>query len=354
MPVSHKAKQSGAQKRKRAKVKRIVFRTLLYIFTVLLLVVFGVYAMLNVAFNGPSTTAADVLTESLLESSALKFVPYIFYTDERVEQIKQRNSVVTTYDEVDTSLITFTQAENAKSQTEEGPDIYIEDDIRVEEIKGATYQGWMMIVKDPSRVFVGVSTDYFTDNQPGLLISELADKYNAVGAVNGGAFSDSNGQGNGGMAEGLTISEGKIMNTYVAEDFTTVGFDENNVLVIGNFSRAQAEEKHIRDAVSFGPALIINGEPAKTSGASSGLNPRTAIGQCADGSVLLLVIDGRQVNSLGASYADLIEIMLRYGAVNACNLDGGTSSNMVYEGEMLNTGAPIIGARHIPTAVLVR
>ena len=68
----------------------------------------------------------------------------------------------------------------------------------------------------------------------------------------------------------------------------------------------------------------------------------------------MLVIDGRQVNSMGASMADLIEIMLRFGAVNAANLDGGSSSNLYYEGEYINDGVALTGSRDIPTSFIVR
>ena len=85
-----------------------------------------------------------------------------------------------------------------------------------------------------------------------------------------------------------------------------------------------ALDRGVRDAVSFGPVLVVNGEAVEVNGSGSGLNPRTAIGQREDGSILLVVIDGRQVNSLGASYSDVIELMLEYGAVNAANLDGGS------------------------------
>ena len=61
-----------------------------------------------------------------------------------------------------------------------------------------------------------------------------------------------------------------------------------------------------------------------------GVNPRTGIGQRSDGAILMLVIDGRQVSSLGATFADMTDIFLSYGAVNACNLDGGSSSVMMY------------------------
>jgi exopolysaccharide biosynthesis protein len=83
------------------------------------------------------------------------------------------------------------------------------------------------------------------------------------------------------------------------------------------------------------------------------VNPRTAIGQRSDGAVLLLVIDGRQVSSLGATYLDVAEVMLSYGAVNACNLDGGSSSVMWYGGKYINSPCTVVGIRPVPTTFLV-
>ena len=80
---------------------------------------------------------------------------------------------------------------------------------------------------------------------------------------------------------------------------------------------------------------------------------QNCIGQRADGAVLLLVVDGRQANSLGATYTDLIDIMLDFGAVNAANLDGGSSSYMVYENEIITTRASLYQPRRMATAILV-
>lgn len=112
-------------------------------------------------------------------------------------------------------------------------------------------------------------------------------------------------------------------------------------------------ERGLRDALSFGPAFIINGEAAEISGTGGGLNPRTVIGQRADGAVLLLVIDGRQPQSLGATYQDCIQVMQEWGAVNAANLDGGSSTQMIYQGETVNVSASLYGPRNIPTAFVV-
>ncbi len=67
----------------------------------------------------------------------------------------------------------------------------------------------------------------------------------------------------------------------------------------------------------------------------------------------MLVITGRQANSLGATYADETELMLKYGAVNAVNMDGGSSSLMWYDGGYVNNASAIVGVRPIPTSFLV-
>ena len=109
--------------------------------------------------------------------------------------------------------------------------------------------------------------------------------------------------------------------------------------------------------LTFGPALVKDGQVTVSSsdevGRAMTSNPRTAIGQCADGSVLLLVLDGRSINTLGATMQDVADIMLEYGAVNAGNLDGGSSSVMVYDGEIINNCASVTGPRNIPTAFIV-
>ena len=99
-----------------------------------------------------------------------------------------------------------------------------------------------------------------------------------------------------------------------------------------------ADQTEASDKNNHFVQLVINGEARDMNGMGSGLNPRTAIGQRSDGSVLMLVTDGRgKAGHLGASASDLINIMVEYGAVNAANLDGGSSSCMYYNGEYLMT-----------------
>jgi len=368
-------KLTKAQRRRRRRNRRIAWRVTLSVLTLIGLVLVAALSAGQAAFNGPSQTVGDLLTVSMLETSALKFVPRIFYSKEKVDEVVARNSVSEDNGETDTSLIVVAKPtptpdpnvtpEPVEAVVEATPQptpepvpenlLYTEDGIELYQVKSGTYLGYMMVVQDPARVAVGTCRDKFSESK-GLQLKDIAKRYDALAAINGGGFEDKGGMGNGGMPMGLVISEGKVLHTGDPGKYNvTVGFNQDNIMVLAkNMTKSEAEEKGLRDAITFGPALVVNGEPVSVKGASSGLNPRTAIGQRADGAVLMLVIEGRQASSLGATYADLISIMLDYGAVNAINMDGGSSSLMYYKGEYVNNGVVLTGSRTMPTAFIVR
>ncbi|MBQ3222074.1 MAG: phosphodiester glycosidase family protein [Clostridia bacterium] len=345
------ARRERARRRRRARaIRRVIGRSFLVLITVVVLAVAAVFGVATVLAYGPSGTLSDWLVMSTLETSAAKFVGYIYFSDEEMEAIKARNSVQMSDDEVDTSLVVIAPVEE---KPETAGEVQQEQDIEIVPVTGPTYNGYMMIVKDPSRVSVGVSNNL--GNQAGMRLAEIAEKYGAVGAVNAGGFLDDNGLGDGGTPIGPVISQGEVVwRRGGGDNNLVIGMTKDNKLTFGVMSATTAFENGVRDCVTFGPALVKNGEAVDISGAGSGLNPRTAIGQRGDGAMLLLVINGRKVNSLGASYADLIEVMLDFGAVNAANLDGGTSSFMYYEGELVNDKASLYGTRKLPTAWIVK
>jgi exopolysaccharide biosynthesis protein len=226
------------------------------------------------------------------------------------------------------------------------------DGIEIHEVHGETYSGKIMIVYDPSRVVVSAIPE-FTEGYHGWTLQQHVENNGAVAGINGGKYEDESGLGAGGMPEGMVISRGVVRMGNDGGRYGVYGFNEDNVLIVGKMTAAYAMEIGIRDSVTFGPALIVNGKPAQTSGVGGGLNPRTAIGQREDGAVLLLVIEGRKTSSLGASMADIIDVMLEYGAVNAANLDGGMSSSMFYDGEIIVDNCTVRDTRRIPTAFIV-
>ena len=210
-----------------------------------------------------------------------------------------------------------------------------------------------MIVQDPKRVCFGV-LDAYGEEQEGRFLYDFIDAYRGVGGTNAGGFYDPEGNGNGGIPEGVVISGGELR--YGEEDTVysnVIGLDAQHRLCLGDMTPAEALEQGIESAVSFAPGPVLVKDGVRQQKLGGGINPRTCIGQRADGSILLLVVEGRKPDSLGATYDDLAELMERYGAVNAANLDGGSSSLMYYKGQQLTRGSNIVGMRTLATAVIV-
>ena len=312
----------------------------------LLVTLLGVIWVLE---KGPSPTVTEKFCRSMRETSAIQWIPNLFLSPEEVDAFKSESTETDETETVNTSLIHIAPAAEDESTG---------DGVELVAITHGTAKGKLLIVRDPSRIVLGVSAKEFSANVPGMQLTELVEKYNAVAGINAGGFNDENGRGNGGVPQGLVISEGVLRHGNGGTKYNVVGFDGDHILHVGTMTADEAVAQGIANAVSFtthdglASSLIINGE-LQSKNFGGGVNPRTAIGQCADGSVLLLVLDGRSINTLGATMQDVADIMLEYGAVNAGNLDGGSSSVMVYGGEIINTCASVTGPRSIPTAFVV-
>ena len=349
-PVS----QQQAEKPRRKGFKLLGKLLLILLETVLLLVV-ALYGVMYVLAKGPSPTARELFVRSVRETSAIGFLAELYLSEEEIAQIEASRDQVEEYVQTDTSLITIQQPEQ---QDEEGPKAdawgLVDEDgdgIILEEVKGEGYCGYMMVVLDPSRVIMGsIPTSY---NAMGYTVDAMVREFDAVAGINAGGFYDPDGTGNGSMPDSMTVFEGEVYYSNLGTRDGFAGIDSNHILHVGKLTAEEVKQRDIQYGVCFGPVLIANGEIALAEDNVGGLNPRTAIGQRSDGAMLLLVIDGRQVISIGATYMDLVEIFLEYGAVNACNLDGGSSSMMWYRDGYVNNCASVIGIRPVPTTFVV-
>ncbi|MBQ9545255.1 MAG: phosphodiester glycosidase family protein [Clostridia bacterium] len=346
-------KNANNPKKSKHKVLRIVFRAIVFILVLAIYVGASAYGVCAVVFWGPSPSFRNSLVATAMETSVGRILPRLYFSSAEIDKLVEETKVreIDPDQDVDVSQIVINPITDSADDDEwaDHP-----DGIRIEHVKGATYNGYMMIIRDPSRVYVATSSN-FKNGQAGKKIMDVYEREGAVAAINGGGFPDANGNGNGDVPTGLTFSKGvKVWGSDYTSDSGVVGFDTDNKLIVGTFSAAKAYKKNIRDCVAFGPILVMNGEPMTTSGSGGSLNPRTGIGQRADGAVLFLVIEGRIPTSLGATYRDMIELFVRFGAVNACNLDGGSSTSLIYNGEHINQSASLYGPRRLPTFFMVR
>ncbi len=226
----------------------------------------------------------------------------------------------------------------------------IEQGIVISEIEGAAYKGFMMLIDDPSRVYLG-TTPY--KHVEGLRIKAMMEHHGAIAGINASGFSDPNDSGHGGDIIGLSYSDGEYWG-HAVSFYGAVLLTDDDKLVVGNVK--DWENYNIRAGIQFGPVLIADGEAQIQGSGGYGIQPRTAIGQREDGVIAFLVIDGRQPAwSIGCTMGDLTEVLLKYDIVNAACCDGGSSSVLAYNGEVINKNSslnPTYG-RRLPNAWLV-
>ena len=308
--------------------------------------------------HGPSESAKELFATTILETGQLKFLANVFLSKDEIQAIVDKNSLQDMQEEIDTNLIK-TEVNKEKKL------------IEIEKVSGNNFEGTMMIVNDPSKISLATTYPW---GEYGKELGVIVDEANAIAGVNGGIYYSSGNKG--GRPYGVTVSNGEIQDISLGlTGLYLIGFDEDNLLRIINLEgmnkdtvQKLVKDEKIRDAISFQEEasdknnhfvkLIINGEKRELNGMGSGANPRTAIGQRKDGSVLILVTDGRGKNGhLGATASDLIEIMAEYGAMNAANLDGGSSSSLYYNKEYLMTSVTFYYSNsswRLPTAFVVK
>lgn len=226
------------------------------------------------------------------------------------------------------------------------------EQIHIEKIERKTFSGYLMSVYDPKKVRIVVPQKVGI----GEKVSSMVKRTGAMAGVNAGGFADPNWKGNGFVPIGLVMSGGKIY--FNKADLNTkqhiVGIDQDGKMIAGKYSVKELNAMGVQEAVTFSPRFIINGKGLiKNQADGWGIAPRTAMAQTSDGTILFLVIDGRQKHSVGASLYDLQEILLEKGAVIAANLDGGSSTVLVHDNQILNSPASPYGERLLPTAWLV-
>jgi exopolysaccharide biosynthesis protein len=231
-----------------------------------------------------------------------------------------------------------------------------EQEIRIVKITGSGYVGHMIFVTDASRVVVQAT------DKPGIrgqFIGDLCKAADGIAAVNANGFADPDGHGQGGQIIAWTVSGGEAWGRGSKSEFISMGFDTDNRLVVGNLK--DFDDYKIRDLVQYRPALIIDGEQIisykRDGSAGWGLQPRTVIGQTSDGTVILVVVDGRQVGySNGITMGEISDILFGYGVINAAACDGGSSSIMYYnDGFMGIPSTPMKDTgRYLPNAIVVK
>lgn len=313
---------------------------------------------------GPYSWVRNTLITTAMTTRSHQYLARWFYDEALINRVLASNHIIEPNEDTNPDLINIGGNSNTgKYASKYERDLFEgvkEDTIyKIINIKGSGYNGYVVAVYDPSKVKVAVTSKLGVTGQS---VTTLAKNNNALITMNGGGFFDPDWNSNGAMPHGTVIKDGKIIWDYVDAQVGGgfIGFTKDDVLVLGRMTKEQAIAKGMRDAIEFGPFLVVNGKPSFIKGDGGwGIAPRSAIGQRKDGIVLFVVINGRNVSSgiFGADMVDLSEIMMNYGAYNAANLDGGTSSALLEGTKLINDPVNSAGKhgvlRNIATAWIV-
>lgn len=316
--------------------------------------------VLGVAFllYGPYSGLRDWIITVSMTSMTHQWIAERLYPENVIQEVLNNNKVVEVEEDTNTTEIKNNEVKKEQIYSNEyekqllAPNldkdeynIYADEkDYRIIKIKGKGYTGFLAAIYDPSKIHTLVTSKLGTTGQ---YLTTMAKNNKAILAINGGKFYDPSYSSNGATPRGVTYVKGKCVTSYSYKSTGgIIGFNNDDVLVLSSTcTKSNAEALNIRDCVTCGPFLIVNGKASTVVGNGGwGTAPRTAIGQRKDGVVLWLVIDGRAIGRAGADMDDLIEIMQKYGAYNAANLDGGTSSVMAVNGELINDPIDSTGA----------
>ncbi|MBR2248644.1 MAG: phosphodiester glycosidase family protein, partial [Bacilli bacterium] len=314
---------------KMKKTKKIIISIIIFILFVFLFLLYG-----------PIPTFREYLITSSMSTMKHQYIAHIFYSDNTIKEVLDNNKILETDEVTNPKLINISN-NNSK--------------YKLITIKEKTYTAFLVEIYNPSKVKLA-TTKYLGNKGENIL--DVSKREKAIISINGGGFYDPNWSSNGEIPHGVVIKNNKVISNY--KDASVgggyIGFNKENKLILGKMSKEKAISIY-KDAIEFGPFLIINGKQTKIKGNGGwGIAPRTAIGQRKDGTVLFLVVNGRIPSSIGASMNDISDLMKKYGAYNAANLDGGSSSELVIKNKIINipVGGDKLGLRNMPTFWIVK
>lgn len=309
---------------------------------ILFQLIFTVVTAPVVLLYGPFEDARKTFVDSAMESMHYQWLATTFLSDEKIAEITGVNESAGDVKTQDNSLI-------------EIPKVRSENIERVDLTGNPKFNGYALVISDPSRVKVGVTSKL---GKEGETVSQIAETYDAVAAINGGYFTDAEGAQewtqNGGIPTGYLMTEGnEVWNKVGSASTSIVAITDAGNLIFGKFTVAELKKKNVKEAMTYIDTLVSGGNPVSISDGST--SPRTMIGQREDGAIVLVVLDSKNpVSRIAATLKEAQEVMIELKCYNAVNLDGGKSATMYLDGEVINNPSNALGERSIASGFIVK
>lgn len=308
---------------------------------------------------GPFEDFRNVIITTAVSTKTHDYIAYTFYSEKKVSEVMSLNSYIPLTDDVDLDAIVIDTSPRDTYDNEYDEAILTRDpnneDYKYLKIKVGKYDAHLVAIYDPSKIVLMTCKKFNTANRSGKeRVTAMTKRYGAIVGINGGGFNDPDGYGSD-IPQGYVIKDGKIIWSTSDKKADLIGFTNDHKLILTNATGQEALDMGVRDALQFGPFLIVNGESIKYKNSVGGFEraARTAIAQRRDGIVLFLVTEG--THTMGPNMKEVADVLAKYGAYNAANLDGGTSAQLVVNNKLVNTpkniyGQTVNGGRMVVTA----
>ena len=338
--------------RNRNRKKKNKINKLTILFIILDLLAIGGFVMMY----GPWDAVRNFYVNTAMKTKDHQYFAKIFYSDERINEIINSNYFIEIKEKVKLDDVVIDTSPKASYKNKYDEEILTRDpgneDYKIINIKIGISKGYLVAIYDPTRVSL-IRAKNFNIGRYGEQVSAMCNRYNASVCINGGGFEDY-GMGSD-IPLGYVIDDGEIVwpsSNWDTRKGNLIGLNgEGKLLLLSDSTGTEALAEGMMDGLEFGPFLIVNGKPLEIVGDPWGKSPRVAIGQRKDGVILFLVIDGENYID-GASLQDVVDVLMKYGAYNAANLDGGHSTSLAINGVLYNNPPAIAkkqGGRYVVT-----
>lgn len=324
------------KEKKQRKIKKLTI-----FFIILDLLVAGCFFL----FYGPFDSFRNLIINTAMNTKTHQYIAYTFWSEKTVEEILSKSAYIPISDKINLDEIIIDPSPKEKYDNEYDEIILTRDpgneDYKYIKVKVGKYDAHLVAIYDPSKVEL-IHSKTFNTGKGQERIKDMCKRMGGIVCINGGMFVDS-GYGSD-IPMGYLIKNGKIIWSDTNKASNLIGFTYDHKLLLTYATGEEAIKQGMKDALEFGPFLIVNGKTMEFVDPKAGgysRAARVAIAQRKDGVVLFLITEG--THAAGPTLQELIDTLELYGAYNAANLDGGTSSQLTINGKIINNPKNIYG-----------
>lgn len=324
--------------------------------TILCIVVDVLAICCFILFYGPYEEFRNIIVNTAMVTKSHQYIAYTFYNEETVNKIMALNNYIPLSDNVNLDEIVINTGEKDTYDNEYDEAILKREDgnedYKYLTVKVGKYNAHMVAIYNPGDVKL-ITSKSFNTGAGQETVLKMCKRYGGLVCINGGGFKDPDGWGSD-IPLGYVIKDGEVIWAEDNSKQNIIGLTEDHKLLLVNATGEEAIAMGMRDGLQFGPFLIVNGETIKYNSAAGGYDraARVVIAQRKDGVILFLATEG--THGSGPTLKEVVDTLVLYGAYNAANLDGGTSSQMVIKDKLVNNpknvfGQAVTGGRRVVT-----